>query len=584
VQRFSGIPASPGIMIGEAFIYNQDFLIPKYSISELQVEFEIDRFYKALRKTKTDLEALRKNVLEEFGESEAQFIDSHILMTEDQTLIQEVVNRMRAEKKNVEWIIYQVVDSLFKKFNQMDDDIFKDRAIDVLDIGRKIMQKLMAQKNTSLADLNSDVIVFCSDLSVSDTASMNKDHVKAFVTELGGRTSHSAILARALGIPAIVGLHDIAHRVTTGDTVIIDGVHGIVIVDPDEKAITEYEDKQKEYVRKEHESFALKDLPSITTDGREVALMANMEIPEQEIDSVIYHGAEGVGLYRSEFLYLAKVTKVLPSEEQQYNAYKFVLDKFPGQKVTIRTLDLGGDKILQGVHERELNPYLGWRAIRFCLARKDIFKTQLRALYRASVHGKLQIMFPMISGLEEVVAAKELLEEVKQELKKESIPFSDDVPTGIMIETPSAALMSDVLAQHADFFSIGTNDLIQYTLACDRTNEKIAYLFEPLHPSVLRMIKMTIDNAHKNNIPVSVCGEMASELLNAIVLVGLGVDSLSMGPISILEVKRIVRSIDAGEVEELAGKLLEQKDHFDVLHLVKEWVKDNLKFVYDLYK
>jgi len=577
MEIYEGIAASPGIAIGEAFIYNQELLIPKYSISEMQVELEIDRFYVALRKTKEEYEKLRNKIVAEMSEDEGKFLDTHILMTEDQSLIQEVVERLREEKKNVEWIIYQVVDSLFKKFRQMEDEYFRDRAVDVLDIGRKLIQKLLSQKNSSLSDISKDVIVISSDLTVSDTASMNKKHVFGFVTELGGRTSHVAILARALGIPAVLGIKDISHKINTGDMVIIDGLRGRIIVNPNEETTMDYGHEKTNYEKLENSYLALKDLPSETLDGKKIILKANMEIPEQEIDSVIFHGAEGIGLYRSEFLYLSKKRKVLPTEEQQFNAYKFVLEKFPNHNVTIRTLDLGGDKVLEGVTERESNPYLGWRAIRFCLSRPDIFKIQLRALYRASIFGNLQIMFPMITGAEEVDQINQIIEQVKKDLRKENINFKEDVPVGLMIETPGAVLITDLLAKKSDFFSIGTNDLIQYTLACDRGNEKVAYLYEPLHPAVLKLLKMTIDNAHKENLKVSLCGEMSSDIESVIALVGLGIDELSMGPISILEVKEIIRSLKYEETKKLSEELLKMKDYFEIKKRIQNWMKTNLK-------
>ncbi|HOV13302.1 MAG TPA: phosphoenolpyruvate--protein phosphotransferase [Spirochaetota bacterium] len=577
MEIVEGIAASPGITIGEAFIYNQDLLIPKFSISERQVELEIDRFYVALRKTKEEYERLRIKIVEEMSEDEGKFLDAHILMTEDQSLIQEVVEKMRTEKKNVEWIIYQVVDSLVKKFKQMEDEYFRDRAIDILDIGRKLIQILLSHKNFSLADLSKDVIVVSTDLTVSDTASMNKKHVLGFVTELGGRTSHVAILAKALAIPAVLGLKDIAHKINTGDMIIVDGNSGKVIINPDEKTIFVYQKEKLNYEKRETYFLTQKDLPSVTLDGKPISLKANMEIPEQEIESVIYHGAEGIGLYRSEFLYLSKKRRILPTEDQQFEAYKFILEKFSDSPVTIRTLDLGGDKVLEGVTERELNPYLGWRAIRFCLSRQDIFKTQLRALYRASIFGNLKIMFPMITGLEEVHEVKKVVDEVKKDLKKENIKFKNDVPLGYMIETPAAALASDIIAKSSDFFSIGTNDLIQYTLACDRGNQKVAYLYQPLHPSVLKLIKIIIDSAHNNNIKVSLCGEMGSDLESVIVLIGLGVDELSMGPVSILEVKEIVRNIKYEEAKILAKELVTLNDCIEVKKRLNSWIKSNLK-------
>lgn len=577
METYQGVAASPGIAIGEVFIYNQKLHIPNFSISEYQVEFEIDRFYNALRKTKEEYIKLQKKIIEEMSEDQGSILDAHILMTEDKALIQEVVDRLRIEKKNLESIVFHVVDSFSKKFLQMDDEYFRDRAIDIIDFGKKIIQILLSQKNISLSDINKNVIIIATDLSVSDTASMNKNHVLGFVTELGGRTSHSAIIARSLGIPAILGIRDITHQSSIGFLCIIDGYSGKFIINPDQETLEKYRELKQEYEEREKNFLLLRELPSVTTDNKKILLKANVEIPEQEIEAVEKFGAEGVGLYRSEFLYLSKKRKVLPTEEQQFLAYKFILEKFPNDAVTIRTLDLGGDKVLEDIYSKEPNPNLGWRAIRFCLANPNIFKTQLRALLRASVYGNLQIMLPMISNIDEIYKSKEIIEEVKKELTNEGIQFRSDIPLGIMIETPAAALMSDTLGKMVDFFSIGSNDLIQYVLACDRGNEKISYLYEPLHPSVLKLIKMTIDNAHKNNIKVSICGEMASDIYNTIVLVGLGIDEISLSPIKLLEVKKTIRNISYSEIEKVVLPTLDMKDQKSVLDFIKNWLENNSK-------
>jgi len=580
MKIFQGIPVSPGIAIGETFVYSKDILIPKYSISEIQIKIEIDRFHNALHKTKEELISLKRKMISEMSEDEGKFLDSHISMIEDRSLIKEVEEKIKKEKKNVEWITYHVVDSLVKKFNKMDDEYFRDRAVDMLDIGRKLIQKLLTKKNISLASIDKSYIIISTDITVSDTAIMNKKHIQAFVTEIGGRTSHVSILAKALGIPSVVGIPDILHKINMGETVIVDGIKGLVIVNPSKWKINEYQKIRNNFEKKENEYFTIKDLPAKTIDGRRITLNANMEVPEQEIDLVVSHGAEGIGLYRSEFLYLSKKTRVLPSEEQQFNAYKFILERFPYKKVTIRTLDLGGDKILQD-SEKEINPNLGWRAIRFCLSRTDIFKTQLRALYRASTYGNLKIMFPMITCLEEVEIAKKIINEVQKELKKENIKFKDNVPVGIMVETPAAAVISDVLAKHVDFFSIGTNDLIQYTLACDRGNEKVAYLYEPLHPSIIRLLKIIIDNAKKEKIDVSLCGEMGADMESVVVLIGLGITELSMASTSILEIKKLIRSIRYRDVKTLTEELLKMDDYTDIIKMVKNWLRKNVKFIYN---
>jgi len=581
MKIFQGNAVSPGIAIGETFVYSKDLLIPKYSISELQIKIEIERFNNALKNTRLELIQLKNKLSKELSKDEGKFLDSHIMITEDQSLVKDVMEKLKSEKKNIEWVLFQVIDSIVKKFNKMEDEYFRDRAVDILDIGRKVLQKLLTKKNVSLSSLEKEFIVVSSDISVSDTASMNKKNILAFITEFGGQTSHVSILARSLGIPAIFGIPNISHIINTGDSIIIDGYKGLIIVNPTAVKLKEYNDLQKEYRKKEVEALKNIDLPSETKDGKKIPLKANIEIPEQELDMVFSHGAEGIGLYRSEFLYLAKQIKTLPSEEQQFTAYKFVLEKFPDDIVTIRTLDLGGDKVINENAEKELNPYLGWRAIRFCLAKPDIFKTQLRALYRASIYGNLQVMIPMITGIEEILETKKIISEVKKELKKENIKFNDNVPLGIMIETPAAVLMSDILGEHSDFFSIGTNDLIQYTLVCDRGNKKVAYLYEPLHPAVLRTLKTAIDNGHKSNIKVSLCGEMGSEIENVIVLIGLGIDELSMNSISIPEIKRVVREIKYTEAKELADELLTLKNYSDIIKKVKNWCRRKIGFIYN---
>ncbi len=577
MTKIEGIPASPGIVIGEVLLYTQELSIPKFSIFDIQVELEINRFYDSLRKARKEYEELRQKIVQEMSEDEGKFLDAHILMTDDPVFIQTVTEKIREEKKNVEYVVYQVTEDLAKKFTSMEDEYFRERAVEILDLGKKIIRILLAKKSFSLSDLEKDVIVISTDLSVSDTASMNKKHVLGFVTEFGGKTSHAAILARSLGIPAIVGARNISHLTATGDRVILDGNEGIIIIDPDEKTLTEYQKKKKIYEEKENEFLKIKDLESKTIDGKKILLKANMEIPEQEIDSVIQYGSEGIGLYRSEFLYLAKKKKSLPTEEQQFNAYKFILEKFQDQNVTIRTLDLGGDKVLEELNLREANPNLGWRAIRFCLDYPEIFKIQLRALYRASIYGKLSILLPMITTIQEVIETKKLIEEVKKELKKDNLKFKENIPLGIMIETPAAVMISDSLAKICSFFSIGTNDLTQYTLGCDRGNEKVAKLYDSLHPAVLKLIKITIDNAHKNNISVSLCGEMAGEVGSAIILVGLGIDELSMSPVSILEVKKAIRSVKFSDCKILTEELLSCSNGEEVRKKLTKWMEKNLK-------
>ncbi len=578
METYKGIAASPGIAIGQMFIYDQKLHIPNFSISQFQVEYEIDRFYNALRKAKENYITLQDKLLQEMSEDHGKILEAHILLCEDKTLIEDVVEKIRAEKKNIEIIIYKVIDSLSKKFMQMEDEYFRERAIDIYDFGQKVLQILLSQKKVSLTDVEEDIIVVSSELSVSDTASMNKKHVLGFVTEFGGKTSHSAILARSLAIPAILGVRDLSTFTSQSSICIIDGYTGLFIINPDKETLSLYHTKKEFYEEKERESLRLRTLSTLTVDGKLVPLKANLEIPEQELDSVKKYGAEGIGLYRSEFLYLSRTNKVLPSEEQQFRAYKYVLEEMSGKEVTIRTLDLGGDKVMENITIKEANPNLGWRAIRFCLSHPDIFKIQLRALYRASVYGNLKIMLPMVATIEEVLQTKALIDEVKVELLKKNIPFVKNVPLGIMVETPAAALLSGELAKIVDFFSIGSNDLIQYVIACDRGNDRLSYLYQPLHPAVLRMIKITIDNAHKQNIKVSLCGEMGSDVNNALILLGLGIDEISLPPVKLLDIRRTIRSYCYQDVKQLADKSLNVASHGEVIELInkfKDKVADN---------
>jgi phosphotransferase system enzyme I (PtsI) len=420
-----------------------------------------------------------------------------------------------------------------------------------------------------LADLEEEVIIVAHDLLPSDTIAMNKRMVKGIVMDAGGRTSHTAILARSFEIPAVLGLSQITQRVATGDRIIVDGNRGRVIVHPDEKAEQRYERIEREWRKREVQLMGLNELPAETKDGKLITLGANIEVPE-EVDAISSHGGDGVGLFRSEFLFL-RPGQAAPSEEEQFQAYKQVLESMEDKPVTIRTLDVGGDKVapdIEGLSEK--NPILGWRAIRFCLSRKDLFVSQLRALLRASIYGQLRIMFPMISGIEELTRVYEVLDEVKDQLRQEEVRFDPDVPVGIMVEVPSAAMTSDVLARKVDFFSIGTNDLIQYTIAVDRGNEKIAYLYEPFHPGVLRMLRMIIENGHAAGIPVGMCGEMAGDPMATLILLGLGLDEFSMSASSIPEVKRIIRDVSMAEAEELVGTVLDMKSYRKIDSFVQD--------------
>lgn len=550
-----GIPASPGIVIGKAFLYGREqYTIPRRPIKEDQVPGEIKRFKDALVQTKNEITDIKKRISEEMGLEHAQIFSAHLLVLDDSMLIEEVVSKLKKEKLSIEYIFQDVLKRYIKVFSEMDDEYLRERISDINDVGRRILRNLIGAKEDILSNLKEKVLVIAYDLSPSDTATMHKKNVRGFATDIGGRTSHTAIMAKSLEIPAVVGLETLTKKVQTGDTIVIDGSHGIVIINPTAKALKKYELDKEKFAAFEKHLLELKNLPCVTLDGRKINLAANIEVPE-DVPSVIAHGAEGIGLYRTEYFYMNR--KDLPTEEEQYKAYSTVAKKIKPHSVIIRTLDLGGDKFLSQLDvPQQMNPFLGWRAIRFCLARPDIFKSQLRAILRASVHGKLKMMYPMISGLDELRQANAILEEVRKELKRESLPFDENMEIGAMIEVPSAAMTSDILAKEADFFSIGTNDLIQYSLAVDRVNEKIAYLYEPAHPAVLRLIKNVIDCAHNEGIWVGMCGEMAGDIVMTIILLGLGLDEFSTSPIATPEIKRIIRSITMSQAKEMAGEAL----------------------------
>lgn len=539
-----GIGASPGIVIGKVLIVDKkDLKIEKKDIKDIEIEKE--RLLKAVEKSKKELIKIKEYAMYKVGEEKAKIFEAHLMALEDPQLIDAALDKINEDKVNCEYALQEIRDFLINIFDSMEDMYLKERATDIKDVSDRIIRNILGKEYLQLGDLKEEVILVANDLTPSDTAMMNKDKVIGFLTNIGGRTSHSAIMARSLEIPAVVGLKDITSKLKNGDIVILNGANGNVIINPNTETIKKY-DKLKEKIKEKKK--ALKELigrETKTLDGHHVQLAGNIGTPN-DIAGLLKNDAEGVGLYRTEFLYMNR--NDFPSEEEQFQAYKTVLEKMNPKSVVIRTLDIGGDKELPYLKmDKEINPFLGYRAIRICLDRVDIFKTQLRALLRASVYGKLRIMFPMISSVEELLSAKEILEEVKKELDTESIIYSKEIEIGMMIEVPSAAIISDTLAKHVDFFSIGTNDLIQYTCAVDRMNEKIRHLYNEFHPAVLKLIKLVIDNAHKEGKWVAMCGEAAGDEKMIPILLRMGLDEFSMSPISILPARKIITSMNYKE-------------------------------------
>lgn len=573
MKNLAGISASPGIAIGKPFLYIHDQpTVPRYDISDTEVDSEITRFRAAVAGATAELSDIAKRSAGRVEADQLAIIDVHQLMAKDPEFDKQVLRRLTDDLMNVEWVLHTHEQELLDKLNQADNDALRERSSDLHDVTSRVLNQLLQRERFSLADLTEEVIVIARDLMPSDAIMMNKECVIGIAMDGGGPTSHTAILARSFEIPSVLGLTSVTRAVINSDLVIVDGNHGVVITDPDPETRVRYEREITAWERHEVQLMRLKELAAETRDGKFIALKANIEVPE-EVSAVISHGADGIGLYRSEFLFMSPGR--LPGEDEQYRAYRSVIEAISDKPVTIRTLDVGGDKViphLDGLEEH--NPILGWRAIRFCLANRDLFRTQLRALLRSSPHGRLEIMFPMISGLEEMTEAFDFLAEIKKELQSEGVEVSDDLPIGIMIEVPSAAMVSDVLARKSQFFSIGTNDLIQYTLAVDRGNERIAYLYEPFHPAVIRMLKLVIDNAHENGIPVAMCGEMAGDPAATLLLLGLGLDEYSMSAASIPEVKRIIRDSSIREAEEVVGAAMEMRSFKEVDRFVRRHMEE----------
>ena len=532
-----GIAASKGYAIGQAIIKeNREVSIVERRIENVQAEKE--RLDKAINKSRNQLVKIKEKAEKELGSDKAAVFESHIMLLDDPEFTGAVAMNIESNKVNAEKALSDVIEMYMGIFASMEDEYMRERAADVKDVGNRILANLAGNGADDLENLNENTIIVAHDLTPSDTAQLDRSKVVGFITNIGGRTSHSAIMARTLEIPAVVGLKDITENVKNGDTVIVDGEEGIVLINPDEATIAKYKEKKAAYEKEREELKKLINVKTVTKSGKHVEVAGNIGKPE-DIHQVLENGGDGVGLFRTEFLYMDR--DEMPSEEEQFEAYKYVAEKAEGRPIVIRTLDIGGDKKLPYLPlPEEMNPFLGYRAIRLCLDRKEIFKIQLRALLRASAFGNIKIMFPMISSLEEFLAAKDVLKECMNELRSEGKDFNENLEVGMMVEIPAAAVCADELAKHVDFFSIGTNDLIQYTLAADRMNEKVSYLYNPHHPAVLRLIKMTIDAAHKEGKWCGMCGEAAGDESMIPILVEYGLDEFSMSATSILKAKQII--------------------------------------------
>lgn len=569
----SGISASPGIAIGKALLFKEESLvITKTAITSWESEFT--KLEDALALSRKELEAVREITLNELGSEKAAIFESHLMLLEDPELMGQTKHKIKEEGLNVEFAFQEVVGTFIALFESMDDEYMRERAADIKDVSSRLLSHLLGKKVTDLSTINEEVILVTDDLSPSQTATMNKDKILGFLTNIGGKTSHSAIMARTLEIPAIVGLSTVTEKIQDGDLIVFDGEMGKVLINPTDDLVQEYQVKKEALLKTKSALQVLAGKPSETIDGHRVELAGNIGTPN-DLEALAKNDAEAVGLYRTEFVFMDRAT--MPSEDEQFEAYSKVLQGMEGKNCIIRTLDIGGDKKLDYLHVgKEENPFLGYRAIRICLQDVELFKTQLRALLRASTYGSLGIMFPMISSLEELLASKEILEEVKEELREKEIKFDERVRVGMMIEVPSAAMMSDILADHVHFFSIGTNDLTQYTCAVDRMNEKIAHLYEPFNPGLLRLIHTTITNAKNKNIMAAMCGSMAHipELIPF--LLGSGLEEFSMSPMHILPTRKLIRQLRYSECQKTVDEVLKLGTAKEIKEYLGAWLRSQL--------
>ena len=570
-KLIKGIAASDGVAIAKAYLLVEPDLTFDKNEKVTDVEGEVAKFNNAIEASKVELTKIRNNAEVQLGADKAAIFDAHLLVLDDPELIQPIQDKIKNENANAASALTDVTTQFVTIFESMDNEYMKERAADIRDVSKRVLSHILGVELPNPSMIDESVVIVGNDLTPSDTAQLNKEFVQGFATNIGGRTSHSAIMSRSLEIPAIVGTKSITQEAKQGDMIIVDGLNGDVIVNPTEDELIAYQDKRERYFADKKELQKLRDADTVTVDGVHAELAANIGTPN-DLPGVIENGAQGIGLYRTEFLYMGR--DQMPTEEEQFEAYKEVLEAMGGKRVVVRTLDIGGDKELSYLNlPEEMNPFLGYRAIRLCLAQQDIFRPQLRALLRASVYGKLNIMFPMVATINEFREAKAILLEEKENLKNEGHDISDDIELGIMVEIPATAALADVFAKEVDFFSIGTNDLIQYTLAADRMSERVSYLYQPYNPSILRLVKQVIEASHKEGKWTGMCGEMAGDETAIPLLLGLGLDEFSMSATSILKARRQINGLSKNEMTELANRAVDCATQEEVIELVNNYVK-----------
>ncbi|XWY20445.1 phosphoenolpyruvate-protein phosphotransferase PtsI [Bisgaard Taxon 45] len=569
----SGIPASPGIVFGKALVLKEEkIVLDMQKISESQIDSEIARFYQGRNAAIEQLSAIRDRAAKNLGEEKAAIFEGHLMILEDEELESEIIDYLRANKVNAGVAASKIIDQQVAMLSEIDDEYLRERAGDIRDIGNRLIKNILGMHIVDLGDINEEAILVAYDLTPSETAQLNLDNVLGFITDIGGRTSHTSIMARSLELPAIVGTNDVTSQVNTGDYLILDAVNNEVYVNPSQDDIARLKSLQQKLLEEKAELAKLKDLPALTLDGHRVDVVANIGTI-RDVEGADRNGAEGVGLYRTEFLFMDR--DQLPTEEEQFIAYKEVVEAMNGRIVILRTMDIGGDKELPYLNlPKEMNPFLGWRAIRIALDRREILHDQLRAVLRASAFGKLAVMFPMIISVEEIRELKSVIENLKQALRAEGKAFDENIQIGVMVETPSAAVNAKFLAKEVDFFSIGTNDLTQYTLAVDRGNELISHLYNPMSPSVLSLIKQVIDASHAEGKWTGMCGELAGDEKAAVLLLGMGLDEFSMSAISVPRIKKLIRNVNYEDTKALAMKALQQPTAAEIEQLVEDFLAE----------